>query len=125
MKGELYKGGGFTWGKKQSRICYVYLIHCVGSSFYKIGISIQPCKRLKDLQAANPFDLQLLDVTEHKSVNEALKIESGLHMMFADKCVRNEWFNLEHDDVMLAKKRMQPVLPPPPIEYKPSIYDVY
>ena len=65
---------------------YVYWIQCDGGPI-KIGFSVNPEKRLRELQAANPYPLRILGTVR------ALKDdERDLHLRFAQHRVRGEWF---------------------------------
>ena len=66
----------------------VYFISC--GDFVKIGVSVDPNKRLQNLQTANPFKLKLLATTRG-----GYFLESHLHTQFEFLHHRNEWFRLE------------------------------
>lgn len=77
---------------------FIYLIksNINGDDLYKIGITQNINKRLKQLRTANP-DLTLLDSFETKHGN---KIESTLHNLYKNKRIDGEWFLLEELDVI-------------------------
>ena len=86
----------------------IYLIHCKVINLYKIGISINPRKRLKQLQTGTPYELSILYLHESEC---AYKIEKILHNKFASKKVAEnfrfdferligEWFELSTKDVL-------------------------
>ena len=90
----------------------IYLIHCKFVDFYKIGISINPQKRLKQLQTGTPYELSIIYVHESKF---PFKVEKILHNTFASKKIADnyeydfeklmgEWFNLTPGDVLDFKK---------------------
>ena len=64
----------------------------LAESFYKIGNSKNPQKRLKALQTSNPSQLKLVleYVTDYK--DEALFLERELHDLFAPFREKGEWF---------------------------------
>jgi len=69
---------------------YVYLIHCVGFPYYKIGIAKKsPSERAKVLQKAIPFELKVLLSIE---VPDCYVAESILHENFRKSRIRQEWF---------------------------------
>ncbi len=74
---------------------YVYLIHCLGFPYYKIGLTTGiPANRLKTLQASLPFELDLIKTFKTEDV---YKSERELHIEF-DLChVRREWFMFSED----------------------------
>ena len=74
---------------------YVYLIHMESTSFYKIGMSLDPEIRLRTLQTGNPHLLCLLN---RQAVQDMRGAEMDLHRRFGDQRVPNvnvrEWFDL-------------------------------
>ena len=69
---------------------YVYLVHCVGTDFYKIGISkISYEARLSTMQSGCPYELRLLKTAHSTRYKEVEKI---LHSKFRKFRVRGEWF---------------------------------
>ncbi len=56
----------------------------------KIGISVNPVRRLKTLQIGNPYRLKLLDVYR---VDDAAKLEKSVHRSMNDFHLRGEWFD--------------------------------
>jgi hypothetical protein len=68
---------------------YVYLIHAVGTNFYKIGKSIHPDKRLTQISPKMPFECELIATRKSLFVTEAEKHYHGwLHSFRAN----GEWF---------------------------------
>jgi hypothetical protein len=80
---------------------YVYLVHCLGTEFYKIGMSkIDYEARLSTMQSGCPYELILVDAihsTRYKSM------EIALHHMLKAKRVRGEWFNLDESSLKEIK----------------------
>jgi hypothetical protein len=73
---------------------------------YKIGISHQPKKRLKQLQTGNPVTITLLFTLELQPGFTTRKVENEIHRFLKknNKWIRGEWFRLTHDQVYgLAK----------------------
>ena len=73
---------------------FVYFIS--DGKYVKIGVSNNPVTRLKSLQTAHPLELfivKLFDVGDN-----AFEIESFFHKAFANKSVRNEWFDIDAND---------------------------
>lgn len=83
---------------------YLYLIHCVGTKYYKIGISANPIERLVALQLCNPIKLELLMTFGFSSRQASLEAEAWAHKGLSKYAVRGEWFALE-DDVLLQVKQ--------------------
>ncbi|MFC9581595.1 GIY-YIG nuclease family protein [Streptomyces yangpuensis] len=67
---------------------YVYVIGSAGSTRVKIGTSVSPEKRLKELQTGNPDRLEVLWCTPG-----GRELEATLHQAFADYRVEGEWFD--------------------------------
>lgn len=68
---------------------YLYLIHCNG--FTKIGISNDVDRRIALFQTGNPYPLELLGKFEF---DNALQVESILHVRYAGFRTMGEWFKL-------------------------------
>ena len=68
----------------------VYLIRSNDGN-YKIGISVNPSKRIEQLNTGNPEKLMLIDTYE--SLNASL-IETGLHNKYMYARQNGEWFDL-------------------------------
>ncbi|MFB7467285.1 GIY-YIG nuclease family protein [Streptomyces sp. NPDC056224] len=69
-------------------VSYVYVIGSSGSAHVKIGTSISPEKRLKELQTGNPGRLELLWCTPG-----GRDLESALHKVFDEYRTEGEWFD--------------------------------
>jgi len=69
----------------------VYFIQGETTKLVKIGQSVNPAARLRDLQIGSPDVLKLLAAVDGS--------EKEFHKMFAKQRVRGEWFSL--DDAML------------------------
>ena len=84
---------------------YVYLVHCKGTTYYKIGISkIDYHLRLSALQSGCPFELEMIYVIH---ANDYRKYEKKLHDMFKDTCVRGEWFDLDEASLDTVMKYLE------------------
>ena len=88
--------------KKQTekKLQYIYLIQKNTESIYKIGISDNPLKRVKQLQTGNSSRLHLIKVFP---VANARAIEKRLHrlLMFYRCSPSGEWFKLTPEHVEL------------------------
>ena len=76
---------------------FVYVIRCC--NYHKIGVSDDPNKRLKNIQAHNPFEIELVKVYGYRSA-DAHRIERYLHKQFDEYRVRGEWFDFGDLDVI-------------------------
>jgi hypothetical protein len=74
----------------------VYVIQSGNTNYYKIGVSVDPYSRMKDLQIGNPVDLKI--IASYK-VKDAEKIEHELHTVFKNKRLKREWFELNKRDL--------------------------
>lgn len=80
--------------------CSVYIIYST-SGHYKIGISGQPRKRLKELQRTQgPYKYSLEFYWVCNSRDEASFIEKYLHRAFRKQRVNGEWFELSPGDLI-------------------------
>lgn len=70
---------------------YVYLIQSLENSYYKIGISKNPKKRLLQLQTGNASKLQLIDTYQSEYAN---KIEKTLQRRYSHLRREGEWFDM-------------------------------
>ncbi len=73
----------------------IYLIKSLDDGSYKIGVSNNPDKRIKQLQTGNPSELQILCVYESEI---AFKIERVLHNTYGIDKRQGEWFDLSIKD---------------------------
>ena len=73
---------------------FVYLIHMENTTFFKIGMSLDPELRLRTLQTGNPQPLYLRNM---RSVQDMRNAEISLHRQFETQRVPNlnvrEWFD--------------------------------
>ena len=67
---------------------HLYFIQSDNTGSIKIGRSIDPEKRLKDLQTGNPNKLKLIQVIENKGY-----LEKPLHKELKQFKIRLEWFD--------------------------------
>ena len=83
---------------------YVYVIHCKGFPYYKIGMTkLLPEVRLTALQTAIPFELELEYAV---MVEDAQDVEAILHHHNESKCVKREWFILNKEDLASIKEEL-------------------
>jgi hypothetical protein len=70
---------------------FIYLIRCSENSYYKIGITKNIERRLKQIQTSSPDKVYLVEKYES---NYATTIEKALHNFFKAYHRNNEWFEL-------------------------------
>lgn len=73
------------------RTAQTYLMHDGNTGYIKIGKSINPKKRLRNLMCANPA-ITLRFICE-------LDIEAKLHAEYIEKRIDREWFDLSQEDI--------------------------
>lgn len=74
---------------------YLYIIRA--GRFYKIGYSLNPAKRLIDIQVGNPLKCELL--TSMEFPHTVTEIELELHKKYSQKRTFGEWFVLTKVDL--------------------------
>lgn len=72
---------------------YVYAIS--DGAFVKIGLAVDPVKRLADLQVASPSILKLEAKIECFRYSHASKLEKQLHRACKKYHIRGEWFDMD------------------------------
>ena len=83
----------YTWHSSP----YVYVVHCSGTSSYKIGISkIKPEYRLSQLQTGNPY---LLRFVERIETDDVVNIELRIHRRWQHRRGIGEWFELNSTEL--------------------------
>ena len=70
---------------------YIYLIQSTNEGYYKIGVSKDPNKRLKQLKTGNSSPLKLINSYKTDIAN---KIEKILHRKYSHLSMEGEWFDL-------------------------------
>jgi hypothetical protein len=68
----------------------VYFIKAETYGAIKVGSSVDPIKRLTELQVSSPDDLELLGV-----VSGGINIEKRFHRLFRKQHLRGEWYKIE------------------------------
>lgn len=92
---------GCLRGKNVNNSCesgYVYVIKM--GDHYKIGISIEPSRRLKEFTKL-PHEIETIICDYKKGYKE---IEKELHEKYLPKRERGEWFKLEEEDIVEIKE---------------------
>ena len=75
---------------KATAPCYVYLVRAVGTTSFKIGVSSDSRKRVRDMQIGSPVKLILS--RNDASVN-ALEVERLIHKRLNEHRTHGEWFS--------------------------------
>jgi hypothetical protein len=69
---------------------YVYLLHGVGTTSFKIGMSVDSDRRARQLSL--PFETEVLCKFMLPNRDEARLVEKGLHRLYRDRKILREWF---------------------------------
>ena len=102
------------WGcrkktQEEKKHCYVYYIINEARNKIKIGISNDPISRAKNIQTSSGEEIEILNIIEFDSRNEALETEEFLHKRFENFRMRptkvstsSEWFDIKIKDALLT-----------------------
>lgn len=89
---------------------FVYVIHAVGTNRIKVGHTLTPEARLKDLQTGSPFPLRMLACWPG-----SVTIERRIHTALAEFRQAGEWFApppfIAHRILVAVKKQDQLITP--------------
>lgn len=79
--------------------CHVYIICRIVngqlSQPVKIGVSVSPVARLRELQTGSPHSLIIVRAFRCPSKAVAHEIERDMHKRLSDVCESGEWFNVD------------------------------
>ena len=81
---------------RQGRPGYIYLMHGVGTPWYKIGKSGDPHIRQNQIGVLAPFEIKLIYIHQVDDMDAA---ERAFHALFAEKRASGEWFVLTEADI--------------------------
>lgn len=83
---------------KKVKVGYIYVAKCSHTGYFKIGSTTRrnPIDRIKELQIYNP-SIKDFKIYESNDIKE----ERQFHLMFNDKKVSGEWFNLCESDIIV------------------------
>ena len=74
----------------------IYLLKQENSNLYKIGVTKNTSKRIKQLQTGNAIPLELVETFQ---TSHDYKMETALHAQFSLKRMEGEWFKLSQEEV--------------------------
>lgn len=92
------EGYGGTRGVPKDRGGFVYLL--AGGGLHKIGKTLSPEKRVRQIAAGLPFAIETLCILEAADRHQ---LERALHVKYAHKRVNGEWFDLDPEDVSFIR----------------------
>jgi hypothetical protein len=75
---------------------YVYLIEDIDNNRYKIGVTKNLKRRLKNLQTGNSNQIKLIDSFE---TEYPFRLETMLHNRFNSFHYYNEWYDLDEESI--------------------------
>jgi hypothetical protein len=85
---------------------FVYLIQSLENSYYKIGISKNPNRRIKELQTGNSSLLKLVETYQSEF---AEKIERTLQRRYAHLRKEGEWFDMSISNEVSFRSECQKI----------------
>lgn len=88
---------------------YIYFLHDRTTDTVKIGMSIDPERRMKVIQSQVPLDLIPI---RYEPVDSGYLMEHALHVQFAHLRVRGEWFRATPELLAFAQEGVLPELVP-------------
>lgn len=99
INGLVYREGNFTeniFHYEHNKEAGVYVIKVQDTNQYKIGMTTNLARRIKQIRASNPFNVKLVYfvATEHYR-----SLEVHLHKLFKGYRGIGEWFYFQEDDL--------------------------
>lgn len=82
------------------KAAYLYVI-ADGSGAHKVGLSVSPQRRLRELQGGSPRRLRVARQTPAPAVS-ATKVEAYAHWLLREACALGEWFNVTEEAAWVA-----------------------
>lgn len=82
--------------KKPPKPGFVYFVKAKETGYIKIGYTTNLKTRLKAMQTASPFELELVDFLE---VRNAIDEEMDAHGFFYNRRLRGEWFDISEEEI--------------------------
>ena len=74
---------------------YLYVLKLKDFDLYKIGVSQNPKRRIRDIKSYFPFDSNLLYLKEFIDVYD---FEEAIHFVYNENLLRKEWFYLDKEE---------------------------
>jgi hypothetical protein len=81
----------FNYNSEKTNSKGVYIVQCVGTTYFKIGKALNIDNRLSALQTGCPFELRVVSFIETDLNTE---VEKHLHQKYSNNNFRGEWFHL-------------------------------
>jgi hypothetical protein len=80
---------------------FVYVAVEEGTGNYKVGISVDPERRVRELSIGNPRELSLVKV--FKALPDGYLSETLAHAALAEHHIRSEWFGPRADVRLVSR----------------------
>jgi len=99
INGQVYSEGNFTESviyRLCSNLSGVYIIRIQNTEQYKIGMTTNLTKRIKQIKSSNPYNIKLVYfvTTEHYR-----SLEAHLHKIYKSYRGIGEWFHFKEEDI--------------------------
>lgn len=75
---------------------YLYILKLKGFDLFKIGVSNNPKRRIRDIKSCLPFESSVVFC---KLFDEVYSLEKQIHDIHSINKVRKEWYNISDDDL--------------------------
>ena len=85
---------------------YIYLIQSLEHSYYKIGVSKHPAKRILELQTGNSSELKLIETYQTEFAHQ---IEKALQRRYSHLHKEGEWFDMSISNEVSFRKECQQI----------------
>ena len=82
--------------KKRFPDGYIYFLELEGQGIYKVGVSQNPKRRLRDINSYLPFNIKLLAIHYFENVYD---IEEEIHSAINGENIKGEWFKMTIEEV--------------------------
>jgi len=85
---------------------YIYLIQSLEEGYYKIGVSKNPQRRIKELQTGNSSPLKLIETYQSEYAD---KIERTLQRRYSHLNKEGEWFDMSIEEEVTFVKNCKAI----------------
>jgi hypothetical protein len=75
----------------------IYVLKAINHNYFKIGVSQNIERRLRDVNSSSPIEVELLF---SKKIRNAYDLERFIHELIKDYHLRNEWFEIDDYSVL-------------------------
>lgn len=98
------KNGALASNKKRFPDGELYIIKLKGFDIFKIGVSQNAKRRIKDIDSANPFGVLVCGIYTFKNVYE---MEEMVHDNLQTELLRKEWFKVSPEVIVGIKNQLK------------------